>query len=336
MSNRSFFREHRKLIAGLGLALVLASLAAGAALLYRYRTGPDSVFSSLRTALAEGDKAALASLMDFRSLSADIVQAVFTVYPQSAAQEKQKTDMQDEAQRLALKALTDGKDAKSETAQPRKLFEAAPFVPADVFAQLAAGMTLEKAADGAQILSRFTHHKLQTDFPVQLRLERRQGEWKVTRLLNAQELVKLYKDSMAALLAADEVTLAEKNEKIMSRMRAHFHEPQCLASAQQMGSKHEVMLVIKVTANNKETTTLHSVNLLCELRASNGAPVYSRQVEAVQRVFGGGAFSNTWTMVLDADSGDAVKLLQAGPLSCTVEPKVMSVGVGEILYPRKD
>jgi len=341
VSNRSaaiqrFFRKNLKIIAGLALALVFVSLAAGAVLFYRYRTGPDLVFKNLRTALADGNKARLASLIDFRSLSEDIVLAVFAVYPQSAAQESQKTEMQHEAQRLALKALTDGKDTKPETVQARKLFETVPFVPTDVIAQLAAGMTLEKTSDGARIRSRFTHHGLQTDFPVRLLLERRQDGWRVTRLLNAQELVSLYKRAMDALLAEDEAKLAEKNEKIMTRMRAHFHAPQCLASVHLMASKHEAMLVVKVTANNKDTTTLHNVNLLFDARASNGTSVYSRQLDVVQRVFGGGAFSNTWTIVLDADSEDAARLSQAGPLSCTVEPRVMSVGAGEILYPRTD
>jgi len=331
-----FFREPLKLVAGLTLALVLVSLAVGSILFYRYRTGPDPVFTHLRTALAEGDKAGLAAIIDFRSLSEDIVLAVFAVYPRSTAHEGQKTEMQDEAQRLALKAVAAGKDTKPEVVQPRKLFEAVPFVPTDVVTQLAAGMTLEKTSDGVQVQSRFTHHGLQTDFPVHLLMERRQGAWRVTRLLNAQELVSLYKRTMDALLAEDAGKLTEKNEKITARMRAHFHEPQCLASAHLMASKHDAMLVVKVTANNKDTTTLHSVNLLFNARAGNGSSVYSRQLDVVQRVYGGGAFSNTWTIVLDADSEEAARLLQAGPLSCTVEPRVMSIGVGEILYPRKD
>ena len=167
-------------------------------------------------------------------------------------------------------------------------------------------------------------------------MERRRDNWLATRLLNAQELAVLYKGAMDAILAEDEAKLAEKNEKIMARIRAHFDSPQCVAVANLMGSKREVMLVVKVTANNRDTTTLHDVNLLCTVRADNGTPVYSRQLNVVQRVNGGEAFSNIWTVVFDADNEEAARLLQAGPLSCSVEPKVMSVGVGEILYPRKD
>jgi hypothetical protein len=244
--------------------------------------------------------------------------------------------MQDEAQRLVIRALMDGKDAKPETLHPRKLFESVPFVPKDVIAQLAAGMTLEKSSAGMQIASRFTHHALQKDFPVRFLLERRPEGWRVTRLLNAQELVSLYKGTMDALLAEDEAKLAATNEKIMEKMRAHFSAPQCLSAVNLMASEHEAMLVVKVTARNTDKTTMHSVNLLCNVYASNGTPVFSRQVEVAQRVFSGGDFSNTWTIVLDTDSEDAARLLQAGPLSCTVEPRVMSVGVGEILYLRKD
>jgi hypothetical protein len=275
-------------------------------------------------------------MVDFRALSEDLVLAGIAAYPQAAMNETQKAEMQDKAQRLALKALEAGKDAKPETVLPRKLFEPVPFVPEDVIVQFTAGMKLEKTSGGVQIRSQFTHNGLQTNFPLRLLRERRQNGWLVTRLLNAQELVSLYKGATDAVLAADEAKLAEKNEKILSRMRAHFDSPQCLASVNLMGSKQEVMLVVKVTAKNTDTTTLHNVNLLCDVRAGNGTPVYSRQLNVVQRVYGGGAFSNTWTVVLEADSEEAARLLQAGPLSCTVDPKVMSVGMGEILYPRKD
>ena len=331
-----FFRRHLKIFAGLVLAALMASLVVGGVLFYRYRTGPDYAFKLLRSALNEGNKAKLAAMVDFRALSEDLVQAVPAVYQQTAANATQKAEMQDEAQRQALKALGAGRDAKPATVLPRKLFEAVPFVPEDIIFQFTAGMKLEKTPDGAQIASRFTHNGLQTNFPVRLLLERKQSGWLVTRLLNAQEVVSLYKVAMDAVLAEDEAKLAKKNETILSRMRAHFNSPQCLVSAHLMGSRREAMLVIKVAARNTDTTTLHSVNLLCDVRAGNGSPVYSRQLDVVQRVYSGGAFSNTWTIVLDTDSEEATRLLQAGPLSCTVEPRVMSVGVGEILFPRKD
>ena len=188
---QGFFQKYQKVFAGLGLALLLGALAVGAVLLYRYRTGPDSVFANLRTALMEGDKAGLAAIMDFRSLSEDIVLAVFAVDPPDTAQAHRKAEMQDEAQRLVLKALADGKNTKPEPVPPRKLFERVPFMPSDVVPQFATGMTLEKTAKDAQIHARVTHHGLQRDFPVRLLMERRQGGWQVTRLLNAQELVRL-------------------------------------------------------------------------------------------------------------------------------------------------
>ena len=141
---------------------------------------------------------------------------------------------------------------------------------------------------------------------------------------------------MNVLLKEDEAKLVDKNEKIADRMQTHFSSPRCLASAHLLGSKQEAMLVVKVTAQNKDTTTLHNVNLLVDVRAGSGSSVYTRQLDVVQRVFGGGEFSNTWTIVLEPDSEDAARLLQAGPLSCTATPRVMSVGAGEMLYPRKD
>ena len=331
-----FFKAHLKLFAGLALVALAAALAAAAVRFYLYRTGPDYAFANLRAALVEGDKAGLAAMVDFRALSEDLVLAALTVYPQAAGDETRKAEMQDEAQRLVLKALETGKATKPEVALPRKLFEPVPFAPEDVIAQFAAGMQLAQSSGETQIRSRFTHNGLQTDFPLRLLMERRQDGWRVTRLLNARELVSLYKGATDALLAEDKAKLAEKNEKIMARMHAHFHAPQCLASVNLMSSKQEAMLVVKVTANNTDKATLHNVNLLCDVRAGNGTPIYSRQLNVAQRVYGGGAFSNIWTVVLDADSEDAARLLQAGPLSCTVEPKVMNVGAGEVLYPRTD
>ena len=331
-----FFNAHRKLFAGLALAALIAALAAGGLLYDRYRTGPVHAFKTLRAALREGNKATLATMIDFRAISEDLVQAVLAVYPQAAAHETRRMEMRDEAQRQAIKALAGGQDAKRDAVPPRKLFEAVPPVPEDVIAQFTAGMKLENVSGETRIYSQFVHNELQTNFPVRLLMARRQGSWLVTRLLNAQELVTLYKGAMDAILAEDEAKLAEKNEKILSRMRTHFASPQCLVSASLMGDGQDAMLVVKVTAKNTDTTTLHNVNLLCDVRTSDGTPVYSRQLNVIQRVYGGGEFSNTWTVMLDAGGEEAARLLQAGPLSCTVEPKVMSVGVGEVLYPRKD
>ena len=333
---RDFFRKRRKLFVGVALAAFIVSLAAGSVLLYRYRTGADYAFGKLRAALTEGDKVRLATMVDFRALSEDVVLAVLAAYPQTVADAEHRAEMRDEAQRLVLKALAAGKDAKPEPATPRKLFAPVPVVPEDVIVQFAAGMKCEKTLGQAQILSRFTHNGLQTAFPVRLLMERRQGDWLVTHLLNAQEVVGLYKGAMDAIQADDEAKLAEKNEKIMAKMRAHFNAPQCLASVDLMDSRQEALLVIKVTANNTDATTMHSVNLWCDVHADNGARVYARQLNVVQRVDKGGDFANTWTVVLDADSEEAVRLLQAGRLSCTVEPRVMSVGLGEVLYPRTD
>ncbi|MDR0239256.1 MAG: DUF2939 domain-containing protein [Deltaproteobacteria bacterium] len=333
---RGFFRAHLKIFTGLALAALIVMLGAGSLLFYRYHAGPDYAFAALRAALNEGNKAALARMVDFQALSKDLVQGVLAVYGQAATSETRRMEMCDEAQRLALKALAVKQDAKRETVPPRKLFEAVPFVPEDVIAQFAAGMKLEKVSGGTRICSQFVHNELQTNFPVCLSMERRLGGWLVTHVLDAQDLVKLYKGAMDAILAEDNARLAEKNEKIQSKMRAHFASPQCLAAANLMGDQQDAMLVIKVTAKNADTTTLHNVNLLCDVRAGDGTLVYSRQLNVVQRVYGGGAFSNIWTVTLDAGSEEAAKLLQAGPLSCTVEPKVMSVGAGEILYPRQD
>jgi len=217
--------------------------------------------------------------------------------------------------------------------------------PQDVLVQVAAGLkdnivrfvvglTREATPDGMQIRTQFAHRELQTEFSLRLLMERRQSGWRVTRLLNAQELVKQYKGAVDSVRAGDEAKRTGENDTIIARMRAHFHEPKCLAAVNMLSNKHEAMLVVKVTADNTESTTLHHVNLLCDVRAGNGRLLYSRQLNVVQRVVGGGSFSNTWTVVLDAKSEDAVRLLQAGPLSCTVEPKTLSVGVGEVLYQR--
>jgi len=335
-ATQGFFRIHLKILAKFGFAALIVSIAAGGLLLYLYRTGPDYAFKDLRAALNDGDKAKLATIVDFRALAEDLVQAGLAAYPQAAANEIQMTEMQDNVQRLALKALEAGKDTKPEIALPRKLFEPVPFVPEDVVVQFAAGMKLEKTSGAAQILSQFTHNGLQTNFPVRLLMERRRSGWLVTRLLNAQEVVSLYKSAMDAILVEDEAKLAETNKQIRSRMRAHFDSPQCLASVNLVGNRQEAMLIVKVTAKNTDSTTLHNVNLACDVHASNGTPVYSRHLNVVQRVYGGGAFSNIWTIILEADSEEAARLLQAGPLSCTVEPKAMSVGMGEVLYPRTD
>jgi hypothetical protein len=331
-----FFRAHLKFLARFALAALLVSLVAGSVLYYRYRTGPGYVFKSLRAALNEADRAELATIIDFRSLSEDIVAAVLAVYPQAATNEMQKAEMRDEAQRQALKALAVKPGAKQETALPRKLFEPLPFLPEDFIAQFAAGMKLEKTADNARIHSHFTHNGLQANFPVRLLMEHRPGGWLVTRLLNAPELVNLYKGAMDVIRTEDEAKLAEKNAQTIAKMRTYFDSPQCLAAMNPVSDRLEVMLVIKVTAQNTSATTLHNVNILCDVRAGDGTQAYERQLNVVQRVDGGGSFSNTWTVLLDSNGPEAAKLLQAGPLSCTVEPKVMSVGAGEMLYLRTD
>ena len=332
---QGFFKAHVRIFAGLALVALVGAIAFGIVAFQRYRTGVDTAFQTLRLALQTGDKLMLATMVDFRALSEDFVRAVVAVHPQAATDEMQQLELQDEAQRQVLKALAGKKSTKAGAAAPRKIFTPVPLVPEDIIAQIAAGLKLEITTDGAQLGSKFTHEVLQTDFPLRLRMERRQDAWRVTRLLNAQEVVGLHKAAMDAIRAGDDAAWTAENEKILARMHAHFNAPTCLAAVNLMAGKREAILVVKVTADNTDTTTLHHVNLLCDVRAGNGSSVYSRQLNTVQRVSGGGSFANTWTVVLEAGSEDAARLLRAGPLSCTVEPKVMSVGVGEVLYPHK-
>jgi hypothetical protein len=358
VSIRGFFKKSLKVFVVLGLVMLVGSLAAGAFFYYRHHTGPGKALQALLVALGTGDKAGLAVMVDFRALAEDLAEAVNAVYPQDAADETQYAEMRDAIQSQAFQTLAVKKGAKPASAVQHKPFAPVPPVPGDIIAQIAAGLKLEtisddppapedligriaarlklgKAPDETQLWSHFIHHELHVDLPLRLRMERRQGAWTVTHLLNAQEVVTLYKEAADALRAEDIAGREGENEKTLARMRAHFHEPQCMAAVHLMSNKHEAMLVVKVTASNTDTTTLHHVNLTCDVRAGNGTQVYSRQLNVVQRVQSGGAFANTWTVVLDADSEDAVRLLRAGPLSCTVEPTVLSVGVGEILYQRK-
>jgi hypothetical protein len=333
---QGFLRASRKFLVGLVVVGLIGGLTYGGVKYYRYSKGAEQAFQKLHVALTTGDKLGLAVMVDFRSLSEDMIRAVAAVYPQAATDEMRQVELQDEAQQMALNLLSGKKGAKPDPSAKRKLFSPVPLLPDDIFPQIAAGLRLETRSNERHIWTRFRHGDLQAIFPMHMLFEQRRDAWVVTRLLNAHDLVSMYKEAADTLHSGDESERAEDNERIMNRMRAFFHAPQCQASVSLLDGKNEAVLVVKVTANNAETETLHHVNLLCDVGAAGGKPVFSRQLNVVQRVSSGAAFSNTWTVVLDAQSEEAVGLLRAGPLSCTVDPKVLSVGMGEILYPRKN
>ncbi len=351
---RNFLQAHTRLCAICALGVCLMALGAGGFFFYRYRTGPDYAFKMLHKALADGDTAVPAKMIDFSALSDDIVRAVLTVQPSPAASEADKAEMRDEAQRLVLRSLAHarvsgggggghgesggehGGGGKGSPPPPRKMHDPVPALPEDAVAQLAAGLKPEKTREGVVLRGVFTNNVLHTEFPVRLLMERRNGGWAVTRLLNAVELAELYKSARDALKAEDEAALAEKNEKIFEEMRPYFEAPACAVSVGVLSDKVEALMLIKATAKNSGAETLQNVNMLCSVTDAAGNTLFERQLNAVRRVFPGRMFENSWTVSLDAAAPATQALLNAGPLSCTVRPLVMTLGNGKLLYPRNE
>jgi hypothetical protein len=342
----SWLRERRKPVAALAAGILFTFLAAGGGYAYVYFTGAEHAFKKLRRALNEADGAGLAAMVDFSALSSDFARAVLGTYPRVGENEdERRREIGREAQRRILDALAharenakggghDGKE--SAPPPPRKLFDPVPLLPPDVIGQISAGLRLDRAPGGVVLSSAFAHNVLRADFPVRLLFERRRDGWVVAGLLNARELTETFKRGADALRAGDEAKLAERNAGIAAEMGRHFSSPSCAVSAGMLADGLEALMIIRVEARNSGGEALQNVNLMCRVSGATGKELFSRQLQAVQRVFSGEDFKYSWTVSLDAGAAETRDILNSAPLVCSVEPKVMTLGDGRLLYPRSE
>ena len=335
MNAKGFLQKNMKMLIVIGISFLSLILLGGGFFIYRSLTGPEHAGKQLRQALIEANSMQLAASVDFAKLADDLARAVLAACPELAQGEEALAEMKDEAQRLLLKALSESQIKSEEKKAPRKPFEPVPFLPPDFIAQLAGALRFE-AGPPPVLRTKFVHPVLEAEFNISLALERKQGQWQISRLLNADEVVAAYQQASAALRAEDEARLAEKNEKIKEQMLEHLSTLTCTVSAALLGNKSEGLMVIHVQGANPGELTVNNATFGCRVSSQSDSPLlYTQQLAMSQQIAGGGKFSESWALELDPAKPEHNKILQAGPLSCTVELLMLSLSNGKILYPHK-
>lgn len=320
------------------LTLVVLLLAVGGAYgwrYYQYYTGPEHALLKLNAALTNTDQEQLAELVDFRGLAMDFAGAIQSVYPPASPSPESRARIADAIQRMVLNALVEAKEDKP----PKDLPPNAPLapLPPDFIRQLGGNLKLQRALDNVALVQHTVHYsRAERDFPLLLQMTRTpEFGWRITRIINAPDLVQAFKAAENSLKEQQEAAFAEKNADQQLRMDAQFNVISCTVSAGWLSDKRTALMVIEVMGRNTGSATIHNMNFLTTVMNSSQTSLYFRHLNVARRILPGEQFRHTWTVDLNPREAADARLLAVKGLQCVARPWAMTLGNGEVLHIRE-
>ena len=325
-------------VKGAAIALVCALLALGAFYgwqYYQFRQSDQFAFERLRESLSPAQPEKLASAVDFNTVASELASGAIRAFPFFRAGPEQEWEIRQMIQSGLLRRLRSKETpgAKGESAGMEKLLDS-PFslLPDNFIGQFVQNLSLRKeSAHSAYIETRIHHPQLDRDFSPVFRLEKSADGWRVTHLLNGDELAAELREGLIARQTMREKKIIDKNSATGAQMAALLPGPECQASAGTLSDGRTVIVSIEVRSRNAGDVQVNNMTLDATLSGRGGVAI-SRSLNVAKPVPPGGPFSHRWTIELDAASPEAKKLLWAGALSCRARWRSMGLGNSRVLH----
>lgn len=330
----------RKHVIALAVALLAAALAVGGWYgwrYYQYRQSPDFAYARFQEALRPPSPEKLALLVDFNTLSGELAQALARTFPFFKKGPDQIHDLKITIQAGLLKKLLSKEEPKASgevETDPQKLLQQ-PFslFPADFLHQFLSGLGMQRTqGDTALISTSIRHPLLNRAFPVILRMENGSEGWVIRNLLNADDLVRQFREALLARIAARRDLFKSKNDNTRRRMDATLPLQSCSASAGLLSDGKTLLLVAHVLARNTSAVTIKNINLEALFTGPDGKMLLQRFLNAAAPVAPGEDLDWRWTIELDGQSPLGQSVLAAKEISCAAKWKTMTLNSGEVLH----
>ena len=330
----AFTRKHTFVLAAILLVILAAVGGYSGWRHYQFRQTAEFAFSQLKDALRPVKPADLAVRVDFAAITKPLVKAVVQHYPALKQGPNQTRDLSDMIQIGLLKqARIKEEPAKEETDEVARLKTPLYLLPPTFYTQLAETLTLQNPTDTtALIAAKVRHPVLNKEFSILLRMDKTPEGWRVDDFVNAEDIVRQFREYQMERMVAQRQIILDKNANIKKRMEEILPIQSCTVSAGLISDGQTLLVVVTVKGKNNGTSMIGSVDLSAKICAPNGTELMHRFLNAIQPTAAGETFERSWTIELDGESELGKALLSARKLSCEASWKTLGLGSGEVLH----
>ena len=216
----AFTRKHTFVLAAILLVILAAVGGYSGWRHYQFRQTAEFAFSQLKDALRPVKPADLAVRVDFAAITKPLVKAVVQHYPALKQGPNQTRDLSDMIQIGLLKqARLKEEPAKEETDEVARLKTPLYLLPPTFYTQLAETLTLQNPTDTtALIAAKVRHPVLNKEFSILLRMDKTPEGWRVDDFVNAEDIVRQFREYQMERMVAQRQIILDKNAKIKKRM----------------------------------------------------------------------------------------------------------------------
>ena len=257
----AFIRQHLLALAAV-LLVILAAVGGYSGLrYYQYRQTAEFAFVQIKDALHPAKPTELAQRINFDAISLPLAKAVAEHYPFLKKGPNQLRDLSDMIQVGLLKqARVKEEPVKEETDELARLKTPLYVLPPNFFTQFFTTMTLQNPTENtALIAAQIRHPVLNKQFSLLLRMDKTPEGWKLDDMVNAEELVRQYREFQMERMVAQRQLLLDKNAKIKKRMEDTLPLKTCTASAGLISDGKTLLVVVNVQSKNISTIPVNNM-----------------------------------------------------------------------------
>ena len=328
----AFIRQHLLALAAV-LLVILAAVGGYSGLrYYQYRQTAEFAFVQIKDALHPAKPTELAQRINFDAISLPLAKAVAEHYPFLKKGPNQLRDLSDMIQVGLLKQAP----VKEETDELVRLRTPLYVLPPNFFTQFFTTMTLQNPTENtALIAAQIRHPVLNKQFSLLLRMDKTPEGWKLDDMVNAEELVRQYREFQMERMVAQRQLLLDKNAKIKKRMEGTLPLKTCTASAGLISDGKTLLVVVNVQSKNISTIPVNNMDLSVKIFAPDGTELMQRvrrQYPEIMLVVLSDTFDRSWTIEIDGTSPLGKSIVAARKLTCEALWKTLGLANGEVLH----
>ena len=330
----AFIRKHTFVLAAMLLVILAAVGGYSGWRHYQYRQTAEFAFAQIKDALHPAKPADLALRVNFGALTKPMVKAVAQHYPALKQGPNQLRDLSDMIQVGLLKqARVKEEPIKEETDEVARLKTPLYVLPPTFYTQLWENLSLQNPTDTtAFITAKIRHPVLNKEFSLLLRMDKTAEGWRVNDFVNADEVVRQFREYQVERMKAQRQIILDKNAKIKKRMEDTLPIRSCTVSAGLISDGKTLLVVVTAKSKNTGKVMVSNMDLSAKICAPDGTELMHRFLNAVQPTAPGEDFDRSWTIEMDGDSALGKTILSTRKLTCEASWKTLGLANGEVLH----
>ena len=333
----AFVRSHALALAAVLLTALLAVGGYSGWRHYQYRQTAAFAFEQIKDSLHPANVAALAVRVDFNAICGPLASAIARQYPFLKKGPDQLRQLSDMAQVGLLKQARVKEEPLKEITDPLARLKTPLYVlPENFYTQLSHSVALQHDTDKtALVAAQVRHPLLDKTFSLLLRMDKTPEGWKIRDLVNAEDLVRQFREAQVERMEATRQLILDKNANTKKRMEDMLPLKACTASAGLISDGKTLLVVVNAEAKNTGSVAVNNMDLSVTLYDPAGKELLQRFLNTVHPTIPGGTFEKRWTIMLDGDTPLGKSVLAARTLTCRAFWQTLGLNNGEILHLKK-